>query len=201
MPNFNDLSDRELLQLLSQGENDAFRVVFERYRAKLYRYIFKHVRSSEIAEEIVTDIFMKLWEGRVLCDQIKDLGAFLHKVGYYKVLDFLRTVSRQERLKNVYLQNFAESEGETVEERLIANELKSLVLEAVNQLPPKRKLIYRLSREEGLSHDEIARALNLSHSTVNNAIGTATKFIVSYLHKRLDEKVAFPLIFLLFNRF
>ena len=168
----------------------AFNVLFERYRDKLYYYILRHTKSAEITEEIVIDIFMKLWVGRELAVNIKSPAAFFHKVAYYKAMDFLRTTARHARLRQVYIERAGEADVRKPDEVLIDNEGRALLLEAVNQLPPKRKLIYQLSREEGLNHDAIAKLLNLSRSTVNNSITAATISIAEYLKKNVAGKAA-----------
>ena len=183
-------TDEQLLSLIKTGNEAAFTILFERYRSKLYYYLLRHTKSKEIAEEIVLDIFMKLWKGRELADQIQEVSAFFHKVGYYKALDFLRTTARRQQLKQVYINRAKTEEEKMPDELLIDEETKLLLLRAVNQLPHQRKLIYQLSREEELSHEQIADILNLSKSTVNNTIVSATRSISDYLKKHVIGKAA-----------
>ena len=183
-------TDEHLLSLIKIGDEAAFTILFERYRSKLYYYLLRHTKSNEIAEEIVTDIFMKLWKGRELADQIPEASAFFHKVGYYKALDFLRTTARRAQLRQIYIDR-ANTEAEKLpDELLIDEETKTLLLKAINQLPPQRKLVYQLSRDGALSHEQIADILNLSKSTVNNTIVSATRSISDYLRKHVIGKAA-----------
>ncbi len=190
-------TDAVLLCKIAKGDENAFSQLFERYREKLFYYLLRHTKSPEIAEEIVTDIFMKLWLGRDLAEQIKDIGAFLHKVGYYKVMDFLRTTARHSRLRQVYLDHLNQVEDPTGAEPFFDEELKSLLQQAVNQLPPQRKRIYQLSKQQGLSHEQIADILHLSPSTVNNTIMAATRSISSYVKRYAKQGNALGLFFLL----
>ena len=183
-------TDEQLLCLIKTGNEAAFTILFERYRSKLYYYLLRHTKSAEISEEIVVDIFMKLWKGRELADQIGEAAAFFHKVAYYKALDFLRTTARRKQLKQVYIDRAMMEEEKKPDELMIDEETKLLLLKAVNQLPPQRKMIYQLSREEGLSHEQIAQILGLSKSTVNNTIVSATLSISEYLKKQVIGKVA-----------
>lgn len=192
----NPHTDEQLLLLLKASDEAAFTLLFERYRDKLYYYLLKHTKSPEIAEEIVTDIFMKLWTGRELADQITDLGAFIHKVGYYKTMDFLRATARHSRLQQVYIDRMDADPEKRADELLIDAEAKLLLYKAVNQLSPQRQAIYRLSREEGLSHDEIAKALNLSRSTVNNSLVSATRSIAQFVQMHSSGKAALSVFFL-----
>ena len=191
-------TDEQLLCLIKTGDEAAFTILFERYRSKLYYYLLRHTKSKEIAEEIVIDIFMKLWKGRELADQIQEVSAFFHKVGYYKALDFLRTTARRKNIKQVYIDRANTEEEKLPDELLIDEETKILILKAVNQLPPQRKLIYMLSRDGDLSHEQIADILNLSKSTVNNTIVSASRSISDYLKKHVIGKAALSALFVYF---
>lgn len=196
MDNYAVFTDEQLFSLLGEDDEAAFNVLFERYRSKLYYYILRHTKSPEIAEEIVIDIFTKLWKGRKLAGQIREPAAFFHKVGYYKAMDFLRTAARHSRLKQAYIDRVEHAGEKKPDDLLIDSEAREWLLRAINQLPPQRKLIYLLSREEGMSHEKIAQTLQLSRSTINNAIVSASQSIVRYLKNSAPGKAA--LTFLLF---
>ncbi len=188
-----------LLLKIVEGDELAFRQFFDTYSKKIHSCIFNVTRSSEIAEEITADIFVKLWTGRKMLADIQDPGAFLRKMAYFRALDFLKTISRhkklQEQYNNWYLRNIAEK---TPDDLLIYAELVRCYKEAVAKLPPQRKLIYQLSRDEGLTHDEIAHLLSLSRNTVKNSIVTATRFLADYVRGRSYDPI---LLIILFNFF
>ena len=189
-------TDSTLLSAIALGDEAAFTILFERYRDKLFYYLLKHVKSPEVAEEIVTDIFMKLWTGRALAEQIKDIGAFLHKVGYYKALDFLRITARHARLRQIYI-DYASLSGEPQADELMINaELKVLLYKAINGLSPQRRMIYQLSRQEGLTHEQIAALLGLSPSTINNALVAANRSIEKSLRAYAGQTDILLLYFL-----
>jgi len=194
-PEWND--DALLMRRLAAGDEEAFNRLFERHRGKLYDYLVKVTRSAEISEEIVTDVFVKLWIGKELVPEIRQLDAFLHTVAYHKALDFLRTVSRKRRMHKAYLDSFQPEPEKGADELLIDAESLQLFKRAVQTLPPKRKLIYMMSREKGLTHEEIARTLNLSPNTVKNSIVTATRVIGEFLHEHHAGKAALGVLFLL----
>ena len=198
MHNNTNCTDEQLFSLLKEGNEVAFNLLFERYRDKLFTYILRHTKSKEVAEEIVIDIFVKLWMGRELVSHIQSPAAFFHKVAWYKAMDFLRTTARHSRLQQVYIDRANHNSVQMPDDLLINEEAKALLLRAINHLPPKRKLIYQLSREEGLSHEDIAKALNLSKSTVNNSITAATVSIADYLKKNLAGKAALTSLLPLF---
>lgn len=198
MDNYASLPDEQLFTFLEVDSEAAFNVLFERHRNKLYYYILRHVKSSEIAEEIVIDIFTKLWNGRKLASHIKEPAAFFHKVGYYKAMDFLRTAARHARLQQAYIDRMEQAAEKKPDELLIDTEARKLLIRAINQLPPQRKLIYQMSREEGLSHEEIAQILNLSRSTVNNAIVSASQSIMRNLNNARPGNAALTALLIFF---
>lgn len=190
MPN-----DSVLMTRLATGDEVAFNMLFERYRDKLYHYLNKITKSPEISEEIVIDIFVKIWVGRELMSQVEKPEAFLHKVAYHKALDFLKTTSRHARLQQLYIDRIEHTTENDIEDLIMDAQSKELLHKAVLSLPPQRKLIYTMSRKEGLTHDQIALALNLSKSTVKNSMVAAVKSITEYLQKHKSAQTL-GLIFL-----
>lgn len=185
----NDLTynEKELLQRIAGGDERAFNAVFDLYRDKLYFFLIRIVKSPEVAEEIITDIFMKLWIGHSMLYEIRDLESFLHKVAYNKAMSFFKVVSRHERLRQVYINQLDAGNIPTGEDILIDAECMRLLKEAVNALPPKRQQIYRLSREEGLTYEQIAERLQLSANTVRNSMVASNKSISQYLRKHQQK--------------
>lgn len=189
-------TDSSLLSAIASGDKTAFTILFERYRDQLFFYLLKHTKSSEVAEEIVTDIFMKLWTGRELAGQIINIGAFLRKVGYYKILDFLRTTARNSRLQQLYIDHMSPSPEPRADELMISAELKLVLSGAINALPPQRQMIYKLSRQEGLTHDQIATILHLSPNTVSNALSSANSSIKKAVRSYMAQSHNLLLYFL-----
>lgn len=192
-----EYDEATLLRQVAGGDEKAFNKIFDLYKGKLYGYLLKITKSPEIAEEIVTDVFVRLWIGKDLLNNIKRLDSFLHKVAYNKAIDFLRTVSRQDKLQKLYIERVEPEPEKQADKLLMDAEARELLQKAIQQLPPKRKLIYTLSRENGLTHAQIAKALNLSSNTVKNSIVSATKSISVFLKNAGAEKAAFSVLFLL----
>jgi RNA polymerase sigma factor (sigma-70 family) len=190
-------TDEELLSLTANGDESAFTQLFERYREKIFFYLLKHTKSKEVSEEIVTDIFMKLWTGRELSVQINNLSAFLHTVAYHMAIDFLRITSRHERLTKKYAALNVTDEPLAPDTIVIDAETRKILMTAILQLPPQRQLIYRMSREQGLTHEQMAAALHLSRSTVNNALVASQRSIAQFLKDQGIGKAALSAFFLL----
>lgn len=188
--------EKKLLLQIAGGDETAFRELFDSYREKLYFYILNITHAPEIAEEIVADIFVKLWVGRELLAQIGQPNAFLHKVAYHKAMDFLKTMARHTRLQERYNEWYLSTLQEKRPDQLLIDaEIVQLIRQAVNQLSPQRKLIYQLSREEGMTHEQIARHLNLSRNTVKNSMMAATRFIDTYLKEKMLGPAMLLLLF------
>lgn len=194
LPSQAEQDDALLLARIARGEEAAFNLLFERYRDKLYHYLIKITKSAPISEEIVSDIFIKIWVGRELMPQIVQFEPYLHKVAYHKAVDFLRTASRHTRLQKLYIQRMEHAPEKLADEVLIDEESRLLLQKAIGSLPPRRKLIYTLSREQGLTHDQIAKALNLSSNTVKNSMMAAIKTITGFL----KDKSGNPLTLIFF---
>ena len=197
MPEQPTYDERDLMQQVAAGNQDAFARIFETYRQPLYSYLLAITKSAVVAEDIMVDVFMKLWIGREMMVRIENLEGFLHKVAYNKAMDFFKTTARHARLQQVYAQRLNDQSERSLDDWLIDEECLRILQDAVNQLPPQRKLIYTLSREQGLTHEEIARALNLSRNTVKSTIMAATRSISEYLQKKYPGNAALSCLLLL----
>lgn len=170
----------ELLQQLIEGDTKAFKDIYELYQDRIFAFAYKLTKSRENANDIVQEIFIKLWEKR---EQIKvelNFGAYLKKMTQNHVYDFLRKVSKDRALQQSIKEKLQALQNKT-EEDLLAKELQKAYLEAIENLPPQRKLVYQLSREENLSYDEIAERLQISRHTVHNQMVSAIRSIREYV--------------------
>lgn len=178
--------ERLLLQQIAAGSEKAFQTLFNSYNSKLYHYIFGFVKSSQVAEELVMDVFLKLWLGRDLLVQIKNFDGFLFRVAHNKIIDFLRCAAKDQKLKELLWNEIQMSSGWVADHSLIHHEYEEKLREAIDLLSPQRKKVYKLAHEEELTHDQIAVQLHISKSTVNNHIVEAKRFIRDYLSTNLD---------------
>lgn len=175
------IEESNLLQEVSAGNEKAFRQFFELHYGKLYNYLLRVTRSKEIAEEIAIDIFVKLWIGREFIQDIRHLDAFLQKVAHNKALDFFKMAARNARIQKMVRKEMESTRGQEADYKLLDSEYQHLVTQAIDQLSPQRKMIFTMSRIEGLTHDEIAARLQLSRNTVRNTIAESLKSIRQFL--------------------
>jgi RNA polymerase sigma-70 factor (family 1) len=172
--------DKILFDLVAKGDTGAFRSLYERYRQSLYGTAIKLCKSTEQAEEILQEVFINVWINRVKLPAVEKPDAYLFVILFNAVKNFLRKDSNRERI----LRNAAKYRSESVnttEESIDFNEKQVLVEKAILQLSPQQKLVYTLSRKDGLSIDEIAEKTQLSRNTVKTHLGRALEFIRNYL--------------------
>jgi RNA polymerase sigma-19 factor, ECF subfamily len=186
--------ETELFALIAQGNEDAFRQLFHTYTPLLLPGVMKMVKDSEIAREIVQEVFLKLWMRKEQVGEMDNPAGWLFRVASNLAISNLRKTAAHLRwLEANPSKDFV---ADANADRLSIKELHLLLRQAIRALPPKRKLIFQLSREQGWSIDEIAKHLKLSKNTVKNQISIALKFIQSYIQS--NYHVFLPLCYLSF---
>lgn len=186
-----------LFHQIASGDEQAFRKIFHDLNAQLFPFVLKLTRSKPVAEDIVQETFLRLWIHREEVGEMEYPLSWLYTVASNQSLSWLRShaaeVRRMKRMEMRY-----KTRKERIVEDLSAKEVRSLIARAVNLLPPRRQQIYKLSREQGLSHKEIAEQLQLSPNTIKNQMVSALKFIKDYL--RQYGGIAVPILILLFSK-
>jgi RNA polymerase sigma-70 factor (family 1) len=159
-----------------------FEDVFERYKRQVYAQVYAISKSEYAAEEITQEIFIKLWLNKEALKDVKNIGAYLYTISRNYSLNYLRKAASDTRLVNELFRVAVTNDNNT-EASIRVAECKRLISDAVNQLSPQRRLVYKLNKEEGLNYDEIAAQLNLSKHTVKNHLLSALQIIGTYLSK------------------
>ncbi|MEO8961476.1 MAG: RNA polymerase sigma-70 factor [Ginsengibacter sp.] len=183
------------MTLISEGDEKAFKSLFTSYYEKLFNFVLSIVKSRQVAEELVMDVFLKIWLGKEIVPRIEKFNAFIFRVAHNKSIDFLRSVARDPKFQDLLWEQIQISNNACADSTVLAREYEAKLREAVSLLSPQKKRIYQLSREEDMTHDQIAVQLNLSRHTVNNHIVEAQKFIRTYLIKKYDVAFLLPLLF------
>lgn len=183
----NDLhTEKELLMQIAGGNEKAFRMLFGDYYERLFNYIFSFIKSRQITEELVMDVFLKIWMGRDIIPQIEKFDAFLFRVAHNKSIDFLRSVARDPKFQDLLWDQIQLTNNLQADSSILTHEYEIKLREAISLLSPQRKKVYQLSREQDMTHDQIAAQLQLSKNTINNHIVEAQRFIRTYLSKNCD---------------
>lgn len=173
------LSDELLTKLLHAGDAGAFREIYNRYWKKLYQAALAKTRTREIAEELVQNIFIAVWEKRSVA-KIEYLESYLMRAMKYKIINYIQGVlAKESHLK--YIGDHTIKEQNDSETQLLLHELNLAIHNAIEKLPAKTKLIFKLSREENRSVKEIAQLLNLSEKAVEYHITQSLKLMRLHL--------------------
>jgi RNA polymerase sigma-70 factor (ECF subfamily) len=173
-----------LLARIAGGDEQAFSTLFHHYWDRLYNYLNKVTKSPEIAGEIAADVFLKLWTARSRITGIRNMDGFLFRIARNKAIDFFKMAARNERLRQMVARSMEQSAAPAADQRMLDEELAQALAQAIAGLSPRRKLIFTLSRVEGLSNEEIATKLNLSPHTVKNTLVDSVRSIRALLQKK-----------------
>lgn len=188
--------EKELLARVAQGDEAAFTQLFYAYHQKLGAYVFRLTESSEVAEEIVQDVFVKIWTKRALLANVGNFGAYLYVLSRNHTLNCLRQLAKERVKSHGYAMNFHEM-YENDADTNPGSDHYVLIDRAVEELPPQQQKVYLLSRRAGLKQEEIACQLSLSRETVKKYLKLATRFVSNYL--RAHSNLPLLLMLLLGN--
>ena len=186
-------NENELLLLAAAGNEAAFKELFIFHWPQVYGTSLHLTKSPELAKDLAQDLFLKLWENRAKLSTVNNVAAYLYTLSRNLVIDFQR--KKVFNAENVdYLIQFFTSSETTAQQKLEFRELEQSLEIAMNTLPGKTKEVFRLSRYEGLSHDEIAAKLGISVHSSRTYITRALTVIREQLSRNPGE---FVLLFIL----
>jgi RNA polymerase sigma-70 factor (family 1) len=185
MPTITLLQEKELLLQVAQGSESAFAQIFNHYRKKIYSTGIVITHSPEIAEELVQDVFLKIWLKRNDLPAIQNFEAHLFIITRNVAYDILRRLATQRR---VYQQVHKESPtfGNITDDALIEKANKKVLQEAIQRLPPQQKQVYLFMREEGMKRQEVADLMGIQPNTVKEHMAKALRSIRAYCVANLD---------------
>jgi RNA polymerase sigma-70 factor (ECF subfamily) len=176
MSAYTPLTDEQLVALLKKGDQLAFTEIYNRYAPKLAGFAASKLYNIDDARDILHDIFVKLWEGREHLYITATLQSYLFAIVRHRIIDKIRkNITREEYTTAV--QSFSDAHTENATQQLEAKDLQQGIQKSLDELPPRVREIYKLSREQGLSNGEIAEKLQLSEQTVKNQLSTALKHL------------------------
>lgn len=169
-------TEKELVKKLKEGDSFAFEVLFYKYRNKVKGFAVKIVPTQVDPEEIVQEVFVKLWLKKESIDPTKDFQAYLFMIAKNLVLDHLKSAVNR-RLYFVGEQIQHDLLMDETEENQPVEDMEARLQKLIDQIPERRREIFFLSRFEGLSYRQIAERLNISENTVDSQIRNALAFL------------------------
>lgn len=186
--------DKKMLAMFIAGEEKAFEKIYYGYAQRVFNVSFFLVKDTGWSDDIVQEVFIKLWENRSKIQLDQDLWTYLYVLTKRLSLNRLRSIKRSNTCFERLWQGLSESNDST-NDIIMAKELKTKIHDFLDNLPPQQKKVFSLSRIEGFSYQEIADQLDISPNTVKNHIVQATK---SLQKSGLGQEGLLLLIFLYF---
>jgi RNA polymerase sigma-70 factor (family 1) len=167
---------RFLLLQIANGDEKAFREIFDRFSPKVFVFALKLTHSRSMAEEILQEVFIKIWDNRHKLPEVEFFPSYLSAITKNHTFNVLKRIAQQQRA-HVNFSNKVPSIHSETEEGVIYNNYQEILSGIVDQLPPQQKTAYSLCHGEGLKYEEAAERMNISTLTVKTHMQTALRTI------------------------
>lgn len=183
MTDANAADETVLLQQLQEGNHEAFETLYHSYSKVLYWHLDKMVKDADLAEELLQELFVKVWHSRVKIQSDLPFINFLYVVAKQLSIDHYRRLARRSRAFEYLGQRQSEA-VETTEKDVMGNEARKLLEEAIAALPLQRRKAFELCKIEGKSYKEAAEIMGVSPFTIQNHVAKATHSVKEYVVNR-----------------
>lgn len=179
---------------LSAGDTAAFRALYDLYFDRLAAFVFKLCKLESVTEDIVQEVFLKIWVNRASLAQVSNLEGYIFTIAHHRVMDHLRALSRETRLREMIATT--DHSSDLPESPLQLKELQHLIQAALAELSPQKQQVFFLYKYQGLSHDEIAAAMGLAKSTVKNHLSETLRHLSRHLGRQAGSDAVLLLLLL-----
>ncbi|SMC66376.1 RNA polymerase sigma-70 factor [Pedobacter nyackensis] len=184
----NLIDEKAVLLLVSAGSAKAFSQLFHHYSPKVFQYALKIVKSDTLAEEIVQEVFVKIWNLEEQLVAIENLDAYLRVLTRNHTLKVLRRIALEVKTNRMMVHTYQEDHNDT-EEYIIFKDSEKILNQAIEKLPAQQRMVYSLCHQEGLKYEEVAERLNISKLTVKTHMQHALRFLRNYVSTHTDIAV------------
>jgi len=185
------LSEKALLLRVAEGDEKAFEVLFYQYHNKLGAYVLGWTKSIQLAEEIVQDVFLKIWLNRQVLSNVDKFENYLYIISRNYTYNALRNIAGEQVKRQEWVKHFENNADFDVEPAF--EDYLPLVEKAISTLPPQQKKVFILKRKQGLKYEEIASQLNIAPETARKHLAAAQKNIIAFL--KTNPKVVSLILF------
>lgn len=195
--NTNAMDERLLLQQIAEGSENAFAVLVAQKWNNIYWQALSYVKSSYKAQDIVQDVFLKIWQERHKLPGVDRFDSFLFIIARNHIVSALR---KKTDFPLSYDALEVEEKNYLPDKILSQKNLAEVIAKAIEQLPQQQKMAYLLSRDQGLSHEEIAMNMQVSKEAVKKYICRALGFLRTYIGAHLDMTVLLSIVYICIDR-
>jgi RNA polymerase sigma-70 factor (ECF subfamily) len=189
-----DAPEQVVLNLLKDGNRDAFVRIYNNYHNALYGYALRFLKVPQLAEDIVQEVFIKVWERRFSIDPSLSVKSYLFTITRNRVFKLIKKISVDHRMR----MEVAFNVGNNIADPALQLQWQqyNMILEAaIERLPPQRKKVFKLCRQEGKKYEEVATELNLSRNTVKEHMVLAVRSVKEYILRHADVSLLLTLFF------
>ena len=186
-------NEKLLVKGLMFGEAKAFRKLFNTYKNDVYAYSMSMLKSKELAEEIVQDVFLNIWQHRDRLNPDLSFKSYVFTITRNLTFNLISKVANNRKLIGEVFYESQKSYS-PIEDELADIDYENIKKKAIDTLPPKRKIIFEMSRNEDKSYEEISKELNISISTVKCQMNKALSTMRDFLQKHGDVTLLITLL-------
>ena len=173
--------NKELLLRIAGGDEKAFTQLLMEHSGLLYSFVLRHTGVKEVAEEIVQDIFTQVWQTRETLAEIRNFRTYLYVISRNRILNEIKRLIRERKRHAEWVHAAV---GVLEEDTAMIEQQYNLIEAAIRRLPPQQKKVWTLNRQEGMTYQQIAAAMNISRETVKTYIQHANAAIARYISSR-----------------
>ena len=188
-------NEEEFLPELKAGNEEAFTMLYHKYSEPIYYNVLKMVKDESIAEEIVQDIFTKIWQKKEMINIDVSFASYIYRMAQNSVIDSFRKIERNRTLLERFKKS-ATSDYLHVEEDVCFKESDLLLQKAIDTLPPQQKKVYQLCVLEGCTYKDTAFRMEIGHHTVKEYLSKARLTVRAFLEKNMDNPYALMVVFM-----
>ncbi len=179
MGSINPTDEKSLLLQLKKGDEHAFEILYNNYKSRIAGNLFKLLKSDDLVKEVLQELFFKVWEARAQIDPEKSFKSYLFRIAENLVHDYFRKMAKDKRL----LAKIVASSSELylhIEQDMVSKEDIQRLQQAIDLMPPQRKMVYTLCKLEGKSYKEVEDILGINAKTISSHMLQANRFLRAY---------------------
>jgi RNA polymerase sigma-70 factor (ECF subfamily) len=176
--------ERELLRRIAKGDEFAFQTVYNAYRDRIYATSRKLLHSTVLAEEIVQDVFLTCWLKRETLPEIEFFSSWLMGIARHRSFAAFNAIAKQGLTPME--EDTAWIADDRTNQQILGNDIQAMVQEAVKRLSPRQAQVFRLSKEQGYTREEVATLMNISPETVKGYLADATRWVRAYFAVHME---------------